>query len=759
MEPTAPKEQAVASQTSTTNSLPKEPAKKKRSGPVKFSTFQGVFTPTLLTILGVIMYLRTPWVVGNAGVIGAIGIITLASVITLSTALSMSSIVTNIRIKAGGAFSIIAQSLGLEAGGAIGIPLYVAQALAVAMYVFGFREGWLWVFPDHPALLVDVATFGLIFLIANISTDFAFKMQYIVLAIIVLSLISIGLGFVNNPVNDDILLFGNYEGSVENNFRGADFWIVFAVFFPAVTGIMAGANMSGDLEDPRTSIPTGTLAAIGLSYIIYVGLAVAVAFLATTNELLENYNVLIDKSFFAPVVVAGLLGATFSSGLSSLVGAPRILQALGQNNILFYNKHLARLDAKGEPKIAFYFTCGIVLLSLLMRDLNAIAPLLTMFFLITYAMINVVVLIEQGLGQISFRPVLKVPILIPLLGAIGCFFVMFIINASVGLISLGLVLAMYIYLTKRKNLENQEGDTRSGMFNSLAEWSAKVVSRLPEASERSWQPNLLVPAQSVNDVIRSYKIIYSLARPKGSVKMLAFDTGGEKRKLSKRMPELCDSFMGQDISAAYAMVHADSYVAGVLTSIQSLKASFFTPNTLFLSLTDDDGADKDITKLLSMAPPYGFGAYLYVPYKKIGLGLEKTINLWLDLRGPRRELKFKVDDINIGLLTAYLLKRNWNARLNIIAIIKDSKNARGEKLWARHYMAKLLVLARMPRDTEVYYVKGRFKQAVDEMPRADLNILVLKPDQIDLTKIRTQSETFETSLLYTLDSGIENALA
>ncbi len=135
-------------QNTTAQSLPAKEAtpiaaeskpKKKVHSPVKFGAFQGVFTPTVLTILGVIMYLRGPWVVGNAGVLGAIGIITLATVITLFTALSMSSIVTNIRIKAGGAFSIISQSLGLEAGGAIGIPLYIAQAFAVAMYIFGGR--------------------------------------------------------------------------------------------------------------------------------------------------------------------------------------------------------------------------------------------------------------------------------------------------------------------------------------------------------------------------------------------------------------------------------------------------------------------------------------------------------------------------------------------------------------------------------------------------------------------------------------------
>ncbi|MDX1477122.1 MAG: amino acid permease [Saprospiraceae bacterium] len=727
--------------------------------PVKFGTFKGVFTPTLLTILGVIMYLRGPWVVGNAGVLGAIGIITLATVITLFTSLSMSSIVTNIRIKAGGAFAIIAQSLGLEAGGAIGIPLYVAQALSVVMYIFGFREGWLWIFPDHPAILVDLASFLIIFGITNISANAAFKTQYVILAVIILSLISIGLSFLNNPINTDIRLVGNFEGSIENNFSGMSFWMVFAVYFPAVTGIMVGANMSGELKDPRVSIPRGTLAAVGLSYLIYVGLTILVAFIATPQELLTNYNVLMDKAFFAPVVIAGLLGATFSSALASLVGAPRILQALGQNKVLFYNKELSKLDRKGEPKTAFYITCVIVVLALLMRDLNAIAPILTMFFLITYAMINVVVLIEQGLGQISFRPTLKVPIIVPLLGAIGCFFVMFIINSTLGLVSLGIVAAVYIYLTRRKNLYTQEGDTRSGMFNSLAEWSAKVVSRLPEASERAWQPNLLVPAQTVNDVVRSYKTIYNLARPKGSVKILGFDTGGETRKLAKRLPELCQAFMQQDISAAYAMVHAESYLSGVLTSMQSLKASFFRPNTLFLSLTDNVDADPETSTLLGKARAYGFGAYLYVAYGKVGLGLEKTINLWLDIRSVDRDIKFKVDNINIGLLTAYLLKRNWRAELNILVMIDENGDAPFERKSAQEYMEKLMVLARMPSDSKVLYVTRQIYQVIEDMPRADLNIITMTPGSIDLADVRHKSLLFETSILCTLDSGLENALA
>ena len=188
-----------------------------------FGTFAGVFTPTTLTILGVIMYIRLPWVVGNAGVIGSLSIVLLSVAITLTTALSLSSITTNVRIGSGGAFSLISQSLGLEIGGAIGIPFYFAQAIAVAMYIFGFREGLQIIIPNIHPFILDMGIFSLVMIIAFISTSFAFKIQYVILGIIVLSLGSIfGTLFVSD-LNLNIQWFGEYPGSIENNFNGSSY--------------------------------------------------------------------------------------------------------------------------------------------------------------------------------------------------------------------------------------------------------------------------------------------------------------------------------------------------------------------------------------------------------------------------------------------------------------------------------------------------------------------------------------------------------
>jgi len=741
------------------NFIPKNILGKKTETPTtteikKFGTFDGVFTPVTLTILGVIMYLREGWVVGNAGLVGAIMIILLASAITLCTTLSMSSITTNIRIKAGGAFSIISQSLGLEAGGAIGIPLYLAQAFAVAMYVFGFREGWLWIFPEHSALLVDVIAFIAVFGIAYISTDFAFKIQYVILAIIVGSLVSILLALVNTPLNTDIQMFGQYKGSPENGFEGTNFWLVFAVYFPAVTGIMAGANMSGDLETPRASIPYGTLAAQLICTAVYIALAVVLVLIATPDELLTNYNILIDKAFWPPIVIAGLLGATFSSALSSLVGAPRILYALGQNNILIKNNFLAFTDRKGEPKNSLYITAGLVFLSLLLRDLNAIAPLLTMFFLITYAMINVVVLVEQGLSQVSFRPTIRVPIIIPLLGTIGCFFAMFIINPTVSIIAIFLVLTAYMFLMKKK-FTTEEGDARSGLFNGLAEWSAKIVNKLPEAKARAWQPNIIVPAKHISDVVRSSKILFSLAKPKGSIKLLGFSKDDRKHIMKKGLEEVQDHFMDVGITCTQAVIEAPDYLTGMSVSMQSMKATFFRPNSIFLSLTDDKEDDQEYQRLLTHSKTLGYGAYLYIPYGKIGLGLERTINLWLKTTDIRDLNEKKPDNMNLAILTAFLLAKNWNAKLKINILLKDGVDKEELEICIK----QLYDYARIPKETECIYWSGGLESVVKSGERGDLNITYVTADKMDIKKLRDKGNRMQASFLYTLDSGIENAFA
>lgn len=714
--------------------------------PRKYGTFQGVFTPTLLTILGVIMYLREGWVVGNAGLIGAVAIILTAFTITGTTALSLSSLTTNIRIGAGGAYSIISQSLGLEVGGAVGIPLVVAQALAVAMYVFGFRAGLQYVVPDAPALLIDVATFAAVFAIGYIGPSLAFRVQFLILAAIVASLGSIAAAAATGSMTEPVVLFGNFPGAPENGFRGISFWGVFAVFFPAATGIMAGANLSGDLKDPRRSIPRGTMSALGVSLAIYLVLAYWLARSTSPDELVANYFVMIDKAAWAPAVIAGLLGATFSSALGSIVGAPRILQAIAANGGIPAGRLLAGQDRRGEPRNATLVTGAVVFGALLLRDLNAIAPLITMFFLITYTMINVVVLVEQSLGLVSFRPLLPIPRVIPLIGALGCMFAMFIINPVFGLVAVGLVVAFYVLLVRR-GLRAPAGDMRSGLFVALAEWAARHVIQLGGTNERAWKPNILHPVDDPDELRATFRLVHALAAPKGTVKIIG--VGGDG--LAAQLEGGARDFGAEDIFATASVVAADSFERGVATTIQALSGAFLTPNVVFLTVPEEVSRDSQLTAIMTTAHAHAVGLLLYVAHPKVNLGRRREVSLIIGDQGPGWQLTTDLPNLDLATLSAYQLTRNWQARLTLVAVAPE------HHAQAARYLERLATAGRLPRDTRARVVDHLDAHTLNQS-QPDLAVLSL-PEEPDLHAVRATMRRLDVSCMFAHDAGTESALA
>jgi solute carrier family 12 sodium/potassium/chloride transporter 2 len=254
----------------------------------KFGTFAGVFTPSILTILGVIMYLRLGWVVGEGGLIMTIGIILLAHIISVSTGLSISSIATDKKIKTGGIYYILSRSLGLPMGGAIGITLFIGTALSIALYIVGFTENLLSVVPQLSDLtgvensvnqvrLIGTIVIFILVILAFISTSLVIKTQYFILGAIALSLLSIVFGFFtegSGQGSEVLLKAASEESSFEDLFK---------VFFPAVTGFTAGVAMSGDLANPKRSIPLGTMASIIVGFVIYILLAIGIAFFVDRN--------------------------------------------------------------------------------------------------------------------------------------------------------------------------------------------------------------------------------------------------------------------------------------------------------------------------------------------------------------------------------------------------------------------------------------------------------------------------------------------
>lgn len=764
-EPT-PKDRAVKQLESASEgsdeveNIQQQTEKAEAEQPQKFGTLAGVFTPTLLTILGVIMFLREGWVVGNAGLAGAILIIVLSFSITTATGLSMSSFVTNIRIGAGGAFSMISQSLGLEAGGAIGIPLYISQALAVVMYIFGFREGYIWAvstwgLPALEPIVIDLVIFAVIFAITMVSTALAFKIQYLILAIILLSLLSVAIAAVQGPMDQPIVWWGDFRGSPENGFSGTTFWLVFAVFFPASTGIMAGANMSGDLQNPRRSIPLGMLSAIGVSLIVYLLLAYWLMRSASIDELTGNYTIMIDRAFWGPAVLAGLLAATFSSALASFVGAPRILQALASHSIVPYSGCFSKRTASGEPRNATFLTAAIVLCAIMLRELNAIAPLVAMIFLLTYATINLVVSVEQGLRLISFRPLMRVPRIIPQIGLAGCLFAMFIINAVFSLIALVLVITIYMALMHKK-LTAPTGDVRSGLFTATAEWAARKVKHTQGVSQRAWKPNILMPVEDPHRLRGSFELIEQLAYPMGSVKLLGLSPANKVSELQEKLLDAQQALTDSGVFTSSTVVESDRFPDDVRIGMQAMAGSFFRPNLLLLELPKNKETHASLQKVLQEAKLQRMGAALLVQHEVAGLGRRRRVNLWLPDLSPDWKLEMEFADIDLAILLAYRVMDSWNATLTVIAAVEDK--SKGNEAKAKQFLQRLVDLARLPAKTEVHLATGDFGRYASTAPEADLNVFPL-PEKLDADYLWSLRDATGSSCLFTQDGGDESALS
>ena len=712
----------------------------------RFGAFNGVFRPTILTILGVMMYLREGWVVGHGGLVGAILVILSCYVITGATALSISSITTNIRVGSGGVFSIISQSLGLEVGGAVGIPLYLAQGLSAALYMQGILETWLYIFPDHNVWLTKLAIFLVSFIIASFGATLAFRVQVVVMVGAVLALASMAMGLTVNPINPTPVLWGDFNGPTLTG--------LFAVFFPAATGIMVGSSLSGSLKNPRTAIPKGTLSAWALSLIVYLLLAVWYAILGDPAELTDTTKIFaVEKAWWGPLVLVGVISSCFSATLSSLVASPRVLQALATYGVSPYSGFFEK-QVRGEPRNATLFTGAIVLVSFLLGDLNTIAQILTMFFLVIYFMINLVLFIEHRLQMISFRPIFPIAHWVPVVGVVTCFSAILVISPFMGLLAIAFILGIYAYLDYRK-LQTPWETVHSGIFAGIANWAAmKVINTQTAptaAKQRSWKPDLLIPVERSTQLEGYYRLAKALTYPRGSIQVAVLANEHDDIRI-KRIERLVADFQHEGIYSTSAVVEATEFASGLRTCISVKKGSFFKPNTIFASTANRE--ETELQAIVDNARNNHMGVVLAAFHPESKLGRERCVNLWVRDQSPDWQLGLKLANLDYSVLMSYQLKVNWGARIRVLTVVSREEDIAP----AREFLTKLMEYARMSEGVEIIVLSGSWKDQLAAAPKGDVNILGLtetvNKENMELMVTRAQS-----SCLFVLDSGIESALA
>ncbi|NBD38755.1 MAG: amino acid permease [Verrucomicrobia bacterium] len=554
-------------------------------------TFAGVFTPSVLTILGIILFLRTGYVVGSAGLGKALIILGIANVIAVLTSVSLSAIATNLKVKGGGHYYLISRTLGLEFGGAIGVVLFLAQAVSIAFYCIGFGEvlaasGFLAERAVSPRVIAAAAV-AFLFVLAWLGADWANRFQYVVMVLLVAALGSFFAGGIDQWNTQT--LAANWTAPGE----GPSFWVLFALFFPAVTGFTAGVSMSGDLKNPGKSLPLGTFLAVGVSILVYFGAVVLFAGALPNAELAADFDAMNRLARYGWLIDAGVIAATLSSAMASFLGAPRILQSLAADRIFpFLHPFAKGAGPTGNPRRAVAVAAGIAFLTIFLGNLNLIAPVVTMFFLITYGLLNYATFYEARTASPSFRPSFKwFDKRLSLLGFAACLLVMLIIDPTAGIVAISLLFAIMQYLRRTAD-PARWADSRRGHHLQRVRENLLAAAEAPQ-HPRDWRPQILAFAEDPDRRPRLLRLASWLEGGSGlttAVQLLE----GKDLLLSKRKKE-AEAALSKDLRehnpAAFSLVLTtrDANIA-VHTLLQAHGIGPLRTNTVLLNWRDPENA-------------------------------------------------------------------------------------------------------------------------------------------------------------------------
>lgn len=651
----------------------------------KLGTFGGVFTPCTLTILGVIMFLRFGEVVGRAGAFYAILIVLAAKVLTSLTSLSLAAIATNTRVKGGGAYYLISRSLGVEFGGAIGILFFLAQAISVAMYVIGFSEAVVGTFPSVTNFTaIATITNTVVFVCVYIGANWTVKVQYFILAALLASLVSFFAGAI--PSFDTAQFLANSPPELPGR-EGIS--AMFALFFPAVTGIMAGANMSGDLKNPSRSIPRGTLSAVAFTGVVYLVMGVLLAGVTTREELVGNSFIVRDVSLWPVMISVGIFAATLSSALGSMMGAPRILQAFARDDIFHWTRFFGVGSGKAnEPRRAIVLTYVIAEIAIVAGDLNAIAPIITMFFMVTYGLLNVATFYEAITKNPSYRPTFRYcHWSMSLLGAVGCVAVMFLISPLWAMAAIAVITGLEWFIRTRE-IESRWGDLQSGV---AFERARQALLRLEDEAyhPKNWRPAIL--ALSGTAWTRPYIAQYGhwLTAGHGVLSLAHVVTGqiGEHAERRDRYEKTLRNFVNKEGLQAFPVVVVSRTLSdGIESLLQCHGLGGLRPNTMLVGWprTADTASSFGSTTRLAVRMGRSLVAARFLEYRDEKQAdeaeLETDPDTWATPDGTIDVWWRGMKNGSLMLLLAHLLHQNpeWRRkRIRVLRVVAN-KEARAD---------------------------------------------------------------------------------
>jgi amino acid transporter len=604
----------------------------------KFGTLP-VFLTALSTILGAILFLRFGWAVGQVGFIGVIGIIVLGHMVTIPTAFAVAEIATNQRVQGGGAYFIISRSFGLNIGGAIGIALYLSQAISVAFYVIAFGEAFepviKWIGDQYSFYIPDrrwisIPTMVLLsLLILTKGANVGMKALYFVVAILLSSIVMFFMG--DSSIKPEVV---DFDAHVPDSLP---FFFVFTIIFPAFTGLAAGLGLSGDLKDPKKSIPKGTLWATVVGMVVYVAIAYKFVISASPEDLVADQLIMSKIAIWGPIIPIGLAAASLSSALGSIMVAPRTLQAIGFDDI-FPQGSVNRWFAKGrskdnEPLNGSLVTIIIAFVFVIIGDVNFVAQIISMFFMVTYGAICLISLMEHFAADPAYRPTFRSYWYISLLGAVFSLWLMFKMNGTYAAVSL-VIMSIIYYIIMQNNEENQGlNKLFRGVIFQLSRQLQIMLQRADNEKDKSWRPfgvcisHDTFKRRSAFDIMRWISYKYGFGTYIHFIKgLLNEKTTEESKEVLGRLIQLST---GSQNRVYLDTIISPSYTSAIAQVVQLSGISGKGNNLILFEFSrTDPGNLKEITGNYSLVESAGFDiCILNTSYKSFGY--KKEIHIWI----------------------------------------------------------------------------------------------------------------------------------
>ncbi|VBB43412.1 Amino acid transporter [uncultured Paludibacter sp.] len=663
----------------------------------KFGT-SAVFFTAISTILGAILFLRFGYAVGTVGMWGTFLLIIIGHLVTIPTAFAISELATNKRVEGGGEYFIISRSFGLNIGGTLGMALYLSQTISVAFYIIAFTEAFQFVFNyfatnygyELPRQAISIPVMLILSaLVLTKGANLGLKTLYIVIAMLFISIVMFFLG---KPIGENA---SNHFASNSVFTNTSQLFIVFSIIFPAFTGMTAGVGLSGDLKNPGKAIPMGTTAATITGLIIYFFITYKLSISASTYDLSNNQLIMANIALFgAYIVPLGLAASTFSSALGSVMVAPRTLQALASDKsvpVPYVNGWLSKTRKKdNEPINASILTCVIALIFVALGNVNIVAQIITMFFLVTYGTLCLISFLHHFGSSPSYRPSFKSKWFLSLLGFLASVWVMFQISTLYSFIAFSLMILLYIYMDRyHKNRKGLASIFANTLFQINRNLQIFLQRKRNTETDYEWRPSAICISKNSFERNNAFQLLNWISHKYGFGTYLHLIKGYFSKSTNAQAKEELKRLLNniENVNHVYIdTIISPSTTSAIAQSIQIPGIAGMENNMVIFEYDKKEPHElEDIVDNFRMVDAGGFDVCILASSSKPIIH-KNGIHIWLN--------SFTNENSNLMILLSFIILGHPEWRKGNIKIFNVCREKEQDDVKAR--MKELMESGRMP---------------------------------------------------------------